>query len=79
MKTKEPKCIRCGHLEYLIGNASDKRPQFKCTKCEYEWTAGLNGGLYMTSKFAKDARGSEADYFSPDKKTFLPKGKQIHE
>lgn len=41
-------CLRCHNGGYTQSksNHPDGRPKFKCTKCDFEWTCGIDGGDY---------------------------------
>jgi transposase-like protein len=47
MKPRPVRCPKCHVGGYTRGTATDGRPQFKCTRCDYVWTAGKSGKPYI--------------------------------
>ena len=45
-----PKCPRCrvGGFKRCAGQFD--RPRFICTRCDHEWTCGIDGGVYAAYK-----------------------------
>ena len=44
---KDNPCPYCRHPEFEKSKATDGRPRFICTSCEYSWTNGHSGGEYL--------------------------------
>ncbi len=58
---KRKRCPACLVGGYTQGKAPvDGRPLFKCTRCNFEWSHGRDGGEYALESVG-NARGSEGD------------------